>query len=313
MFWAQIFVLPKKVVKTIEATCRSFLWTGGIELSKRALIAWNIICQPEVAGGLNILDIVDWNKAAITKLLWNISQKKDKLWVKWIHCYYGTSRNFLTDIPKQSSWIVQRILKASKYVEKAGYSMNDLRGMNQFSIKQFYLKIRGGFHKVDWRKLVCNNLAAPRWIFILRLAAFSKLCTRDRLAAWGMEIDPTCPLCEADVESHSHLFFSCLVSTQIWQNILKWLGINRIPRNWEWELSWACMHAKGRSANAEIYRLSLAVTIYHIWRERNMRAFQLKKQPLEGIIRMIIQEVHMRGSSQVKIAKWLDMHNYYPS
>lgn len=57
VFWAQIFILPKKVVKFIEATCRNFLWSSGTELSKKALLAWDRVCYPRSVGGLNILDI----------------------------------------------------------------------------------------------------------------------------------------------------------------------------------------------------------------------------------------------------------------
>lgn len=92
-------------------------------MTKKALMAWERVYQPESAGGLNILDIQAWNKAAIVKLLWNICSKKDKL---WIHCYYGKNRDFFVDIPKQSSWIVQRILKSAKYAEAVGVSMNEL-------------------------------------------------------------------------------------------------------------------------------------------------------------------------------------------
>lgn len=120
VLWAQIFVLPKKVVKIIEATCKTFLWTGGAELSRKTLMAWYKICQP---GGLNILDIGAWNKATMIKLLWSLSHKKDKLWVKWTHYYYGKKRDLFVDIPKQASWIVQ---KASKYLVNAGRNMNDL-------------------------------------------------------------------------------------------------------------------------------------------------------------------------------------------
>lgn len=51
-FWAQIFVLPKKVVKFIEAKCRSFLWAGTALDSKKVPIAWNLVCQPVQYGGL---------------------------------------------------------------------------------------------------------------------------------------------------------------------------------------------------------------------------------------------------------------------
>lgn len=27
-FWAQVFIIPKKIVKVIEAICRRFLWTA---------------------------------------------------------------------------------------------------------------------------------------------------------------------------------------------------------------------------------------------------------------------------------------------
>ncbi|KAK6791822.1 hypothetical protein RDI58_010903 [Solanum bulbocastanum] len=35
-YWAQIFVLPTKIVKLVEAVCRSFLWTGTGEFSRKA-------------------------------------------------------------------------------------------------------------------------------------------------------------------------------------------------------------------------------------------------------------------------------------
>ncbi|KAH0761419.1 hypothetical protein KY290_017492 [Solanum tuberosum] len=38
-YWAQIFVLPKRVIKLIEAACMNFLWTGKGEMSKKARVA----------------------------------------------------------------------------------------------------------------------------------------------------------------------------------------------------------------------------------------------------------------------------------
>ncbi|KAH0761351.1 hypothetical protein KY290_017424 [Solanum tuberosum] len=60
----------------IEATCRTFLWTGKGEMSRRALVAWEKVCQPGAARGLNIIALSVWNKAAILKQLWAISMKK---------------------------------------------------------------------------------------------------------------------------------------------------------------------------------------------------------------------------------------------
>lgn len=59
---------------------RLFLWTGSAMPSKRALVAWDLLCRARCAGGLNIKNLVLWNKAAIYKQLWALTFKKDKLW-----------------------------------------------------------------------------------------------------------------------------------------------------------------------------------------------------------------------------------------
>ncbi|XP_019257809.1 PREDICTED: uncharacterized protein LOC109236031 [Nicotiana attenuata] len=56
-YWAQIFMLPKKITKLIEAICGSFLWTEDNNISKKDLLAWEKVCQPMSAGGFNVLDI----------------------------------------------------------------------------------------------------------------------------------------------------------------------------------------------------------------------------------------------------------------
>lgn len=71
-FWCQVFVLPKNILHLIEAVCRKFLWTEGIELNKKALVSWEKVCFPKSARGFNVIDIYTWNKAAICKHLWNL-------------------------------------------------------------------------------------------------------------------------------------------------------------------------------------------------------------------------------------------------
>ena len=36
LFWAQLFSLPKKVIQAVENMCRKFLWTGNIEIFRKA-------------------------------------------------------------------------------------------------------------------------------------------------------------------------------------------------------------------------------------------------------------------------------------
>lgn len=39
IYWAQIFLLPKKIMKMIKTICRTFIWTGSNAISRKALIA----------------------------------------------------------------------------------------------------------------------------------------------------------------------------------------------------------------------------------------------------------------------------------
>lgn len=150
------------MIKLIEVTCKRFLWTGGVELTKKAILAWDKVCYPTSAGRLNILDIVVWNRATISKLLFKIYSKKNKLWVQWVHSYYIKGGQVWGVISKQASRMVQKIMKIQSYVQQARISEEDLQSKPTFSIKNMYVLMRGDFPKVHLRRLVCNNFGAPK-------------------------------------------------------------------------------------------------------------------------------------------------------
>ncbi|XP_058740895.1 uncharacterized protein LOC131613225 [Vicia villosa] len=91
-YWMQVFHLPKCVTKHIEAMCRSFVWSGKAEITRKAPVSWKKICEPKNAGGLNITSLNEWNIATLGKLHWNIESKADKMWV---NIYYIKDQNFL--------------------------------------------------------------------------------------------------------------------------------------------------------------------------------------------------------------------------
>lgn len=76
VYWSQIFLIPKKIIQVIQAACRNFLWTGKARLSRKALVAWERVCLPKIAGGLNIVDLHVEYKAAVMKLFWNLAKRK---------------------------------------------------------------------------------------------------------------------------------------------------------------------------------------------------------------------------------------------
>ncbi|XP_058755784.1 uncharacterized protein LOC131628998 [Vicia villosa] len=110
-YWMQAFPLPKTIIQRIETICKNFLWSGR-SVGRKALVAWDKICLPSSAGGLNLTYLRDWNKATILKLLWNLHMKSDKLWIRWIGAYYLKGGSIMHWEPKTtSSWILRNIAK----------------------------------------------------------------------------------------------------------------------------------------------------------------------------------------------------------
>lgn len=111
-----------------------------------------------------------WNRAAIIKLLWALSKKEDKLWVRWIHIYYVKNKNvWLMDRLTQAAWIIQKNFAIRKH-QQVVQDWISVMYNGMFSIKKAYLLLRGDHEKMPWKSITCDNIAPPRAIFICWVA-----------------------------------------------------------------------------------------------------------------------------------------------
>lgn len=47
-YWAQLFIIPAKVTKIVDAYCRSYICSGGNVITKKALVSWkNYVLQSQ--------------------------------------------------------------------------------------------------------------------------------------------------------------------------------------------------------------------------------------------------------------------------
>ncbi|KAL0295720.1 UNVERIFIED_CONTAM: hypothetical protein Sangu_3187900 [Sesamum angustifolium] len=110
-YWCSVFILPKGVIKTIEAKFRNFLWRGGTE-SGGYKVAWEQVCKPTLHGGLGIRNIQTMNNALMGKHLWQILTKKhDSIWVSWISRYKLRHGTLWAANDKEGSWTWKKLLK----------------------------------------------------------------------------------------------------------------------------------------------------------------------------------------------------------
>lgn len=81
-------------------------------------------------------------------------------------------------------------------------------------------------------------------------------------------------MCSNGVESHDHLFFTCPMAEIVWQEVLALNNRTRPLVEVRNEIIWGLLVKKRYSLVDTIYKLSLASTVYCLWRERNSRIFR---------------------------------------
>jgi hypothetical protein len=95
VFWAKVFILPKRVIHLIEQKLNRFLWSGS-DSKAHAKVAWSKVCLPKREGGLGIKDIAIWNQASMLNHVWNLFSKAGSLWVAWTEANWLKGRSFWT-------------------------------------------------------------------------------------------------------------------------------------------------------------------------------------------------------------------------
>lgn len=104
-YWATIFLIPQKIISSIIAIYRNYLWDGKEDTDRSPIVAWASICRNKSNGWLNVRDCKLWNIEALGKYIWQILMKEDNLWVKWIHGIYNRNGNFWSHTPpNEASW-----------------------------------------------------------------------------------------------------------------------------------------------------------------------------------------------------------------
>ncbi|KAL9677072.1 hypothetical protein QQ045_005299 [Rhodiola kirilowii] len=64
-FWARVCVLPKTVIRAVNAACASFLWNGSCGKRGGHLVKWEDVCKSKEEGGLGLKDLDRMNMALV--------------------------------------------------------------------------------------------------------------------------------------------------------------------------------------------------------------------------------------------------------
>ncbi|KAL0297680.1 UNVERIFIED_CONTAM: LINE-1 reverse transcriptase [Sesamum radiatum] len=117
-YWASVFILPKGIIKILEAKMRKFLWQGSTGRGY-AKVAWDQVCRPKKEGGLGFRSIFVMNQALMLKHLWKLIQHdSSSVWVNWILYYRLKKHSLWTFNGSTGSWGWRKLLKLKPLLQQ---------------------------------------------------------------------------------------------------------------------------------------------------------------------------------------------------
>ena len=130
-YYMQINWLPQSICDSIDQTTRNFIWKGtnnkGIHL-----VNWRTVTSPKKLGGLGIRTTRDANTCLLGKLVWDMVQSTNKLWVNLLSNKYTSGPNILhasSNSSSSPSW--SSIIKAKNILHN-GYQWRPGSGSSSF-------------------------------------------------------------------------------------------------------------------------------------------------------------------------------------
>jgi hypothetical protein len=151
---------------------------------------------------------------------------------------------------------------------------------------------------IRWADTIWFSQCIPRHAFFLWLAFRKRLSTQDRIRSWNLAKNDQnlmcCVLCQSNIESHEHLFFECSFSADIWERINMKMRMNGAVNSWDDTLTFLISKNKSRAIRIIICKLLLAATVYHIWKERNLRFVKNLSRPPDIVFKQIIEDVRYK-------------------
>ena len=224
-YWASILILLQEVLDQINSICQNFLWGGAADYMKSPLIAWGATCKPKTSGGLGLKNLTAWNKTRVVNLLWDMADKKDNLWVKWIHGRYLHGSDFWSyQTPPDCSWYWRKLIILRDLFKREGQPGGLWDGWMKYKTSTGYKWLIGDIDTPWWRRVIWVTTITPChattfWVFIQHRLPVKQWLSKYMI----MEGGNTCELCqEHEEENINHLFFRCEWATAYWHHISSW-------------------------------------------------------------------------------------------
>lgn len=130
-YYMQINWLPESICDNIDQVTRNFIWKGTNDKGIH-LVGWKKISKPKKLGGLGIRSARDANTCFLGKLVWDMIQNNNKLWVQMLSDKYTAGENVLSANSSSSSSAIWASIIRAKDVLINGFSWRAGSGSSSF-------------------------------------------------------------------------------------------------------------------------------------------------------------------------------------
>ncbi|XP_071740273.1 uncharacterized protein [Rutidosis leptorrhynchoides] len=146
----------------------------------------------------------------------------------------------------------------------------------EFSIGHVWEFLRPHAPRVQWYSMVWFSQCIPRHTFMVWILMGERLKTQDRLKAWESQHGSSllCLLCNMVQDSHDHLFFSCMFTSQVWSLVLTHIDFPIVMHGWKDFVLLVSPFVVRIVARIVVIKLIFAASVYYVWHERNRRLFK---------------------------------------
>jgi len=130
-YYMQINWLPQNICDSIDQPTRNFIWRGSSNKGIH-LVGWKKITNPKCYGGLGIRTVRHANICLLGKLVWDMVQSTNMLWVHLLSTKYSSSSKILQAKAASSNSPFWASIIRAKDILKSGYSWRPGSGSTSF-------------------------------------------------------------------------------------------------------------------------------------------------------------------------------------
>nr|GEW04072.1 RNA-directed DNA polymerase, eukaryota, reverse transcriptase zinc-binding domain protein [Tanacetum cinerariifolium] len=204
-------------------------------INKASWISWKKVLASMDKGGLCVSSLYALNRSLMFKWIWRFYTQGNSLWIRVIQAIYEEQCKIDADVKirKQRGGVEQEQFEnlvilmhdvsLSPMTDRWSWTLENSRDFTVSSIRK----------RID-DKLIPEVSSKTRWVNYVPIKVnvnawkvkFDALPTRFNLSRRGIHIDSiVCVICDKEVETSWHLFFSCCVVRQMIRLIIRWWDV----------------------------------------------------------------------------------------